>query len=583
MFSVRPALFACLGLLALSVSARAQNQPPQITANIPDATLFAGAPAEVVDLTKFFTDPDTTSVRLQTVLGTIDLALFDQDAPATVANFLNYVDNNRYVITDPNTGEPAPVFFHRSVPDFVIQSGGFLATSNPDDPELLLPTAVATFPPVTNEPGISNTRGTIAMAKLGGDPNSATSQWFINLADNSANLDTQNGGFTIFGRVLGNGMTVADAIAALPVFDFGSPFDSLPLRNYTQADFDAGTLARRDNSITIPTIKRTSALTFTAASDQPGLASVSISGTNLLVSPKALGSALITVTATDVDGATVAQSFQVTMVSFPAHLANLSTRVVVGQNDDALIGGFIVLGDSPKRVAIRAIGPGLTSADVANALADPTLELHNGSGDLLATNDNWQDAPNVQEIIDAGLAPTKAKESVILMTLPTTTNGSVYTAVIHGVGGTGGTGLVEVYDLDAGPGSAILNISTRGEVKTGDNVMIGGFIVLGNGSQRVLVRVLGPTLADAGIADPLADPTLTLVDGQGNEIEFNDNWMDSPEKAAIQASTIAPSDLKESAVLRTLPTGNYTAIVRGAGGTTGTGLVEVYALPPASP
>ena len=580
MFSVRPALFACVGLLAVSFGARAQNQPPQVTADIADATLFAGAPAKVVDLSKFFTDPDSTGVRLTTPLGTIDLALFNNEAPATVANFLNYVDSNRYVITDPVTGQPAPVFFHRSVPGFIIQSGGFLATASPDDHDVLRPTGVATFPPVVNEPGISNTRGTIAMAKMDGQPNSATSEWFINLADNGAILDNQNGGFTVFGKVLGNGMAVADAIAALPIFNFGFAFTDLPLRDYTTEDFAAETPVAPDNLVTIPTIKRAGGLTFTASSDHPGLASVSISDTDLLVSPKALGSATITVTATDADGATATQSFVVTMISFPAHLANLSTRVVVGQNDDALIGGFIVLGDSPKRVAIRAVGPTLSGAGVANALADPTLELHDGSGALLATNDNWQDAPNAQEIIDAGLAPMDAHESVILMTLPTTTNGSAYTAVIHGVGGTGGTGLVEVYDLDAGPGSDILNISTRGDVKAGDNIMIAGFIVLGNGSQTVLVRAIGPTLADAGISDPLANPTLSLVDAQGAEIEFNDDWVDSPEKTAIEASTIAPTNPKESAILRTLTAGNYTAVVRGAGSGTGTGLVEVYALSP---
>jgi hypothetical protein len=142
--------------------------------------------------------------------------------------------------------------------------------------------------------------------------------------------------------------------------------------------------------------------------------------------------------------------------------------------------------------------------------------------------------------------------------------------------------LVEVYDLDSGPGSSLLNISTRGNVQTGDDVMIGGFIVAGNGSQRVLVRAIGPSLGAFGVTDPLADPTLTLYDSQGTQIDFNDNWQDNPAEAEIEATMIAPSDPKESAVLQTLAPGGYTAIVEGAGGATGTGLVEVYVLPPAS-
>ncbi len=574
-------IFRSLALLAaLPLSALAANVPPTSVSTIPDATLYKGASAEVIDLSTIFTDPDSTGVRLTTVLGTIDVALFDQTTPLTVANFFNYVDSGRYLITDPTTGNPASIFFHRSVPGFVIQTGGFLDTSLPTDPATILPTAVVPFAPVPNEPGISNIRGTMAMAKIAGAADSATSQFFINLADNSATLDIDNGGYTVFGRVLGDGMAVADAIATLPVFNFGGDFTATPLRNYTQADFDAGTPAAPANAITIPSITRITPLTFTASSDHSALASVAISGTNLLVTAKALGTAMITATGTDSEGATVSQTFQVTIVANPPHLANISTRVVVGTNQDALIGGFIVLGTGPKRVGVRALGPSLASVNLTNVLADPTLELHDGAGNVLATNDNWQDAPNEQEIIDAGLAPTKPNESVILTTLPASTTGLVYTAVIRGAGGGGGNGLVEVYDLASGPGSIIANISTRGNVQTGDNVMIGGFLVFGDGSQRVLVRALGPSLGDQGITDPLEDPTLTLVNSDGVQIDFNDNWQSSPDEAEIQASMVAPTDPKEAAVVDLLAAGAYTAIVRGAGSSTGTGLVEAYALPP---
>jgi hypothetical protein len=146
------------------------------------------------------------------------------------------------------------------------------------------------------------------------------------------------------------------------------------------------------------------------------------------------------------------------------------------------------------------------------------------------------------------------------------------------VGGSSGIGLVEVYDLDSGPGASVLNISTRSDVQVDDNVLIGGVIVGGEGSERVLVRAIGPSLAIAGIADPLADPTLTFFDGQGTQIDFNDNWQENPAQTEIEATMLAPNDSNESAILETLAPGAYTAIVRGAEAGTGTGLVEVYVL-----
>jgi cyclophilin family peptidyl-prolyl cis-trans isomerase len=165
-----------------------------------------------------------TEVRLETNLGIIDVGLFDADAPATVTNFLTYAALRHY----------DGVIIHRSVVNFVVQGGGyrFLGPNSVDH--------IFTLPPVVNEfsPTRSNLRGTIAMAKLGGDPNSATSEWFFNLADNSANLDSQNGGFTVFGQVLGAGMDVVDAIAALPVsnqLNVNSAFGTLPVINYDEA------------------------------------------------------------------------------------------------------------------------------------------------------------------------------------------------------------------------------------------------------------------------------------------------------------------------------------------------------------
>jgi hypothetical protein len=181
-------------------------------------------------------------------------------------------------------------------------------------------------------------------------------------------------------------------------------------------------------------------------------------------------------------------------------------------------------------------------------------------------------------VAEAGIAPIDPNESAILLTLPASSDGLGYTALVRGADGGSGVGLVEVYDVDPSPGSSVLNISTRSDVQTGDDVLIGGFIVFGTGSQDVLVRAIGPSLAAAGVPDSLGDPTLTLYDAQGAQIDFNDDWQDNPAKDQIEATTIPPSDPKESAVLDTLAPGSYTAIVRGAADTTGTGLVEVYAL-----
>ena len=257
-----------------------------------------------------------------------------------------------------------------------------------------------------------------------------------------------------------------------------------------------------------------------------------------------------------------------------SRLANISARLQVGLGDDVLIGGFIVRGSPAKRIMIRAIGPSLSSSGIMNALADPILELHDSTGAVIATNDNWADNANQQEIIDTGIAPASPKESVILARLPSDDNGVAYTAILRGAGNTTGVGLLEVYDLDRGLGPRVLNISTRGRVDVGDNVMIGGVIVAGQASQRVIVRAIGPSLPVAG---KLADPTLELHDGNGGLLASNDNWR-SDQEAEIIATTIPPSNDLESAIVATLPPANYTAVVRGVNNTTGVALVEVYAL-----
>jgi parallel beta-helix repeat protein len=248
-------------------------------------------------------------------------------------------------------------------------------------------------------------------------------------------------------------------------------------------------------------------------------------------------------------------------------LANLATRLRVETGDNVLIGGFIITGTLPKTIIVRAIGPSL---GIAGQLENPQLEIYDGGGNLVAANDNWQDAPNRQAIIDSTIPPSNDLEAAFLGTVAP---GS-YTAVVSGVNEGTGIGVVEAYDLDRSVDSKFANIATRGSVQSGDNVMIGGLIILGDSNQKVLVRAIGPSL---GIEGSLANPTLELVDGDGTTLAANDNWRDTKE-ADIQATTIPPSNDLESAILATLAPAPYTAIVRGADGSSGVALVEVYGL-----
>ena len=258
----------------------------------------------------------------------------------------------------------------------------------------------------------------------------------------------------------------------------------------------------------------------------------------------------------------------------PPQLLNISTRLGVQTGENVMIGGFIITGNVAKKVIVRAIGPSLQQAGVSDALADPVAELRGPDGALITNNDNWKDTQRV-DIEASGVAPQNDLESAIVATLQP----GNYTVVVTGKNSLTGVGLVEVYDLSQGADSRLANISTRGPVQTGGNVMIGGFILgAGDGNANVVVRALGPSLAQAGINGALADPTLELHDGNGALLKSNDNWKES-QQAEIEATGIAPQNELESAIKEVLPPGAITAIVAGKDGTTGVGLVEVYRLP----
>lgn len=265
----------------------------------------------------------------------------------------------------------------------------------------------------------------------------------------------------------------------------------------------------------------------------------------------------------------------------PPQLLNISTRGRVETGENVLIGGFIITGTGPKNVIIRAIGPSLADSGIPDALLDPQLELYGSNGDLIAKNDDWQKSedPNVSDQAQADgvqlttIPPGNPQESALVVTL-TPAN---YTAIVRGKNNTTGVGLVEVYDLNPSSGSEFANISTRGRVQTHDDVMIGGFILGGNGgTATVVVRALGPTLGQFGVTNFLADPVIDLR--KTMTVRENDDWETDSEAGYIQLKKLAPKFPSESATAAILPPGAYTVIVSGKNGGTGTGLVEVYNL-----
>jgi hypothetical protein len=374
-----------------------------------------------------------------------------------------------------------------------------------------------------NQPsGTVNVRNTIIAGN--------TNQDFVGtLTSQGYNLIGNTSGTTITGTTTGNQLNVDPHLG--PLQDNGGP-------TFTQALLSGSTAIDGGSFIGLHTDQRG----FTRPVDNPAI-------------PNATGG----------DGSDIG-AFEVQST----FLANISTRLLVETGDNVLIGGFIIIGTQPKKVIVRAIGPSLP---FAGTLADPILELHGPAGFATLTNDNWR-SDQEAEIIATGIPPTNDLESAIVETLPA--NGAGYTAIVRGVNNGTGIGLVEAYDLDNTVDSKLANISTRGLVQTGDNVLIAGTIIQGPTSQQVLVRAIGPSLDLPG---KLADPTLELHDGNGALIAANDNWR-SDQEAEIIATGIPPTNDLESAIVETLPASgaSYTAIVRGVNGTTGVALVEIYAL-----
>ena len=275
-------------------------------------------------------------------------------------------------------------------------------------------------------------------------------------------------------------------------------------------------------------------------------------------------------------GASVTATFNLGTPS--ARPVNVSTRGRVETGFGVMIGGLIINGAAPKTIVVRAVGPSLLEHGVSDALLNPTLQLVRASDNaVIASNDDWQSGPDAARIRAVGLQPAHALESAVMVTIPA--GPGAFTAIVAGANGGVGVGLVEVYEVDH-PEIPIVNLSTRGAVQGGTGVMIGGFVIL-DGQQTVMVRAIGPSLANFGVAGALANPTMQLVRINDNSIiATNDDWGNASNAAQVASSGFAPSNPLESAILVTLAPGAYTAVVSGAGGTSGVGLIEVYRITP---
>lgn len=259
----------------------------------------------------------------------------------------------------------------------------------------------------------------------------------------------------------------------------------------------------------------------------------------------------------------------------PFRLLNIAGRARVQPDERALIGGFIIGGALPVRVIVRGIGTSLKADDapLEGRLLDPALELRGGSGELIRENNDWRASPQADQIRGTGLAPREDREAAIVAMLEPGT----YTAILRGSGRTEGIGVIEIYDLQASADARLSNLASRAYVSTGNDVLIGGFIVHGGPAQRVLLRAIGSSLAGA-VPEHLQDPTIEVVNAEGTKIGENDNWREGRNPAEIEGTGAAPGHEKESALIVTIGAGIYTATVRGKNDGRGTGVVEIYRL-----
>ena len=400
-------------------------------------------------------------------------------------------------------------------------------------------------------------------------PNNLTFQsYIIQIGTASAALTAANGVFSPavpYAANMVNPVTVYSGSLTLPTNAF-NPGVSNPVIQFNTANY---TIHPGDNVVIYISH---------SISDQPTTAQASFATTDQAADPTAASAVFSrdnTSTGWGSGNGDVAPPYLINFVTDP-RLVNLSTRATVETGAAILIGGFIIEGNAPKKIIVRAIGPslGLPPFNLPNVLVNPQLTLFDANNQI-ASNDDWQtnSAADIQTIQDAMLAPADPRESAIVQTLAP----GAYTAQVSGVSNTQGNALLEVFDVDSSSVATAVNISTRAKVETGNNVVIAGFIVEGN-AATILMRGIGGSLGAPpfNIPGALADPTLELHNEAGAVIATNDNWQQNANAAAITATGLAPTQAAESAILMTLPAGAYTCILRGVGSGTGIGRIDVY-------
>lgn len=526
MISSRFSILVFVGLLgALSLSA----QTPTVTQAFTNRTLTLGGGAATIDLKDHFAVPGLAGqvAQVETVVGTFNVELFD-DTPLTRANFLAYINAGRYANT----------IVHRSVAGFVIQMGGYYSR---------LPFEhIPTFAAVRNEYRRSNLRGTLAMAKLGNDANSATSEWFVNLADNSANLDNQNGGFTVFGRVIGTGMQVVDAIAALPRYNISGSLSDVPLRNVTtgQANVEARNLITVTSVTAVPIYPSggRSVLTFLAQSSDPTVASVSVTDSTLTITPLAAGTSALLIRARDANN----------------NVADSTLFVTVGAGNTLAV-------VTPPQSQYLAVG------------APVSLNVITQGGGTLT----YQWSKN-------GVPIPGANTFAYILPSATAADMGIYTVSISG-GGSTITAPPAIVTVNVPGTSRLVNVSTRGSV-TRDEALTPGFVMRGTGTKRLVLRAVGPTLTSFQVPGVLTDPRMDLIPlGGTNSILSNDDWQTAPAadvsalvstSQAVGAFALPTGGSKDSAAVAALPvtnSGAYTVRITPAGtATAGVALAEIY-------
>jgi cyclophilin family peptidyl-prolyl cis-trans isomerase len=504
---------------------------PTVSQVVPAQQLAPDGGAVTLDLRNVFAVPGVTGpvVQFDTVLGRFNVELREDAAPRHVANFLAYVQANAY----------ASSFIHRSAsldPSgaiSIVQGGGYRVTPTGA-------TEIPRSPPVALEYNLPNARGTLAAARAP-DVNSATSEWYFNVRDNSTVLGPSNGGgYTVFGRVIGTGMTVVDAIAALPRVNAGGVFNELPVRNYTSGDISSAHLAVVSSitSVTLfPTGGGLSAVELTLQNSAPGVVQTTLSGSTLTLSPLIAGTARITVRATDVNGNAVETSFDVTV----ANIVPAFTRYPVSQT----------------------VAAGSTVVFTARA-----------------TGASWYEWQRNGVSIPSITSPT------LVISNATAADAGTYTVTaISGAGTTPGeAATLTVINADPAAQGRLINLSVRTAVGSGADVLTMGAVIGppgGSAALPVVVRAVGPTLGLFGVPGVLSDPVMTLNAG-ANVLDWNDNWGGDPAMTAAFASVGAfelPANSLDSAIVRTAPglaAGEYTVQVAGRDNATGEVLAEMY-------